>query len=84
MPVFETLDIIVSEVFFQAVYEILELFSIKFSKLSFTTIGVGVAGAEALGVDVVVAEGLGLGAGLAIGVKMPLLQISFFPLFTHV
>jgi hypothetical protein len=73
-PALEELDVITAAVFFQAVYEILELFSIRLSNVTFTAVGDGFG----------VGDALVLGAGFATGIKTPLSHTNFLPLFTQV
>jgi hypothetical protein len=83
-PVFEVLAAIISEVLFHAVYETFALFSIKFSKVRLTTLGIGVGFTVGAGVGLAEEEALALGAGLATGIKTPLSHTNFLPLFTQV
>ena len=79
-PAFEVLDETMSEDRFQAVYETLALFSSKFSKVIFATVGVGFGVEEGFGT----ADALALGAGFATGINTPLSHTNFLPLFTQV
>jgi hypothetical protein len=79
-PVFEVLDKTMSDVFFHAVYETLALFSSRFSKLIFATVGVGFGVVEGFGT----ADALALGDGFATGIATPLFHTNFLPLFTQV
>jgi hypothetical protein len=83
-PVFEVLAAIISEVLFHAVYETFALFSIKFSKVRLTTLGIGVGFTVGAGVGLAEEEALALGAGLATGINTPLFHTNFLPLLTHV
>jgi hypothetical protein len=81
-PVFEVLDKTMSDVFFHAVYETLALFSSRFSKVIFATVGVGFGVVEGFGA----AEALvvGAGDGFATAIATPLFHTNFLPLFTQV
>jgi hypothetical protein len=84
-PVFELLAVMISEVFFQAVYETFVLFSSKFSKVIFASVGAGLGVEEGFGAAEALAEGAGVGFttdGLA--TTTPLSHTNFLPLLMQV
>jgi hypothetical protein len=85
VPVFEALAETMSEVLFQAVYETLALFSSKFSKVIFATVGAGFGVEDGFGAADALAEGAGVGfATDGLATRTPLSQTNFFPLLMQV
>jgi hypothetical protein len=80
-PVFELLEETMSEVLFQAVYETLAVFSSKFSKVIFATVGVGFGVEEGFGAADALADGAGVGfATDGLATTTPLSHTNFLPL----